>query len=81
MARAKKNDRETFKAPRNLGKSSSENPKWLVPAIVTLLVIGLAWITVHYITQGAYPFPIYNWNVLVGFSFFAVAMGLLTRWK
>ncbi len=81
MARAKKNDRETFKAPRNLGKEKSENPKWLLPTMVALLIIGLAWITVHYITQGQYPVAIYNWNVLVGFGFLAVAMGLATRWK
>ena len=81
MARAKKNDRATYKAPRNLGKAKSENPKWLVPTIITLLIVGLVWITVHYVTSGQYPLPLSNWNVLVGFSFFAVAMGLLTRWK
>ncbi|WNM24523.1 cell division protein CrgA [Demequina capsici] len=82
MARAKKkNDSVTYKAPRNLGKAPSENPRWLVPTIVAFLVVGLAWIVVHYVTQGQYPLPLYNWNVAVGFGCFAVAMGLLTRWK
>ncbi|WP_084074532.1 cell division protein CrgA [Demequina sp. NBRC 110052] len=79
--RTKKNKPQVYKAPRNLGKPESENPKWLVPTIVALLVIGLGWIVVHYITAGQYPLPIYNWNVGVGFVFMAAAMGLLTRWK
>jgi hypothetical protein len=81
VAESKKRETKAYKVPRNLGKEKSENPKWLIPTIVTLLVIGPAWIIVYYVTTSAYPLPIGNMNLLVGFAFLIGAMGLLTRWK
>lgn len=81
MAESKKRETKAYKVPRNFGKEKSENPKWLVPSIVTLLVLGPAWIIVFYVTSGQYPLSIGNANLLVGFSFLIAAMVLLTRWK
>ncbi|WP_234998809.1 cell division protein CrgA [Demequina sp. NBRC 110057] len=81
MAVSKKRDKNVYKAPRNLGKAETENPKWLVPTAVTLLVFGPAWIVVYYITRANYPLPIGDWNLVVGFAFMAASMALFTRWK
>ena len=81
MAVSKKRDKNVYKAPRNLGKPESENPKWLVPTAVGMLVLGLLWILVYYVFSGAWPLPIGNWNLGVGFAFMATSMVLLTRWK
>lgn len=81
MAASKKRETQAYKVPRNLGKEKSENPKWLIPTIVTLLVIGPAWIITYYVTSAEYPLPIGNMNLLAGFAFLITAMGLLTRWK
>ncbi|WP_144018485.1 cell division protein CrgA [Demequina sp. NBRC 110051] len=81
MAVSKKRDKNVYKAPRNLGKADGENPKWLIPTAVTLLVLGPAWIVVYYITRANYPLPIGDWNLVVGFAFMAAAMALFTRWK
>ncbi|WP_084128449.1 cell division protein CrgA [Demequina sp. NBRC 110055] len=81
MAVSKKRDKNVYKAPRNLGKAEGENPKWLIPTAVTLLVLGPAWIVVYYITRANYPLPIGDWNLVVGFAFMAAAMALFTRWK
>ena len=77
----KDDDQQAFKAPRKLGKPESENPKWLLPTAITLLVLGPAWIIVYYISKAQYPLPVGNWNLAVGFVFMAAAMALLTRWK
>lgn len=81
MAVSKKRDKDVYKAPRNIGKPESENPKWLVPTALTLLIVGLAWIVVYYITAANWPLPIGNYNLLIGFVFLGGGMVVLTRWK
>ena len=58
------------------------SPAWLVPLMVGLLVGGLAWIVVYYVTSAAWPVGGWgNWNILVGFGFIAVGFGVSTQWK
>lgn len=81
MAVSKKRDKNVYKAPRNIAKPPSENPRWLLPLIVTLLVVGTLWILVYYVTSARYPLGIGNMNLLVGFAMLTTAMILLTKWK
>lgn len=81
MAVSKKRDKKAFKAPRDLGKPETENPRWLLPTALTLLILGPVWIVTYYISRAQLPLPIGDWNLLVGFAFMAGAMLLLTRWK
>lgn len=81
MAVSKKRDKDVYKAPRNIGKPESENPKWLIPTALTLLITGVVWIVIYYITRGNWPLPIDNWNLVVGFLGLGGGMAILTRWK
>lgn len=81
MAVSKKRDKDVYKAPRNIGKPESENPKWLIPTALTLLITGVVWIVIYYITRGNWPLPIGNWNLVVGFLGLGGGMAVLTRWK
>lgn len=81
MAVSKKRDKNVYKAPRNIGKPPSENPKWLLPTVITLLVLGPLWIVTYYVTAPNPPVDIGNYNLLVGFGLLVTAMALLTRWK
>lgn len=81
MAVSKKRQTKVYKVPRNLHKPESENPKWLLPTIVTLLVLGCLWIVAYYILGRDFPLHLGYWNVMIGFGAMMVAMGLLTRWK
>lgn len=81
MAVSKKRDKSAYKVPRKVGKSDSQNPRWLLPTAITALIIGPLWIVVYYISRGSYPFPITYWNIVIGFVFMGGAMALLTRWK
>jgi hypothetical protein len=74
-------NKPVYKAPKKLGKGEDENPRWLLPTALTLLIIGPTWIVVYYISKANYPLPIGDLNLLVGFAFMAAAMVLLTRWK
>ncbi|PKQ27376.1 MAG: hypothetical protein CVT64_01900 [Actinobacteria bacterium HGW-Actinobacteria-4] len=81
MAVSKKRDKNVYKAPRNIAKAPSENPKWLIPTIAALLIVGTVWIIVYYVTSAQYPLGIGNANLLVGFAMLTTAMILLTKWK
>ncbi|NTW38658.1 MAG: cell division protein CrgA [Cellulomonadaceae bacterium] len=57
------------------------NPSWLVPTMLTLMVAGLLWVVVTYISQTAYPIPsIGNANLLIGFALIISGFVLTTRW-
>jgi hypothetical protein len=58
------------------------SPRWLVPAMIAFMVVGLLWVVVYYITQTEYPIEsIGNYNMLIGFGLIAVGFALSTRWK
>ena len=58
------------------------SPRWLVPAMLTFMVVGLLWVVVYYVTQTEYPIgSIGNYNMLVGFGLIAIGFGMSTRWK
>jgi Cell division protein CrgA len=58
------------------------NPVWLVPLMVTLMVLGLAWIVVTYISQSQYPIPgIGNVNLAIGFVLIITGFMMTTRWQ
>ena len=82
MPVSKKRDKnQSVKVPRNVGKVSTENPAWLLPTALTLLILGPAWIIVYYISKGAYPLHIGHLNIAIGFAFLMASMVLFTRWK
>ena len=62
--------------PRRVG-----NPRWLLPVMLGLMIFGLLWIVVFYISTGAWPIPhIGNWNLLIGFGIILIGFGLTTQW-
>lgn len=60
------------------------NPPWLLPVMLGLMILGLTWIVVFYLTAGSYRLPIPgigNWNLLIGFASILLGFLLTTRWK
>ena len=58
--------------------------RWVAPTMVTLFLIGLAWIVVYYIAGNSIPFMVSLgglWNVVIGFGFIAAGFIVATRWK
>lgn len=60
-----------------------DNPRWLVPAMVGLFLVGLAWLVVFYLAPGLAPFARLGnlWSVVVGFVFLGGGFSLATRWR
>ena len=60
---------------------ATQNPAWLAPTAVVLLVLGLLYLVTYYISQGQLPLPIGDWNLAVGFGVLMVGGGMLMFWK
>jgi hypothetical protein len=58
------------------------SPRWLVPAMLSFLLGGLAWISTYYISSpNNYPVPaIAAWNLVIGFAFIVGGVVLATKW-
>jgi hypothetical protein len=49
---------------------------------VTLIVLGIGWLVVYYLSEGTYPVATWRyWNLAVGFGGMVAALGLLSRWR
>jgi hypothetical protein len=64
-------------------QESDANPAWFKPIMFGLMLLGLAWILVYYISGGlAWPVPVLgNWNIAVGFGIMFIGFLMTTRWK
>lgn len=61
--------------------AAGQNPAWLAPTAVTLLIIGLLYLVTYYLSSGMLPLPIGDWNLAVGFGVLMVGGGMLMFWK
>ncbi len=63
-------------------KALGPNPPWFIPVMVGLMVVGLVWIVVYYVTQSSYPIgSLGNWNLLIGFVLLMAGFFMTTRWR
>lgn len=92
------NEKKSFKLPKRpkkpavpdsvkANKAKGGNAVWFLPVALTLMIIGLLWIMVYYISQTLFPlgsgtpFDIGPSNIIVGFGLMMVGFFMLTRWK
>lgn len=59
--------------------------RWVAPTMVTLFVVGLAWIVVYYVTQSGDGVPVMEglggWNLIIGMGLITGGFITATRWK
>lgn len=68
--------------PAPVVREEGPNPPWFAPTFITLLILGLVWVVVTYISQGRLPIPpLGSWNLAVGFGFILVGFGMTMRWR
>lgn len=76
---ARKSAREQKQSTRS---AMGGNPPWFMPVMLGLMLIGLFWVVVFYLSQGAWPIGgIGNWNLAIGFGFIMAGFLMTTRWK
>jgi hypothetical protein len=64
------------------------SPIWLPVTAVSLIVVGIAWLVVYYLTNGFVDVQAFSalnklgfWNLGIGFGCMVGALGLLSKWR
>ncbi|WDZ86090.1 cell division protein CrgA [Micromonospora cathayae] len=58
------------------------SPVWLPILAVSLIVFGIAWLVVYYLSEQAYPVAVWGyWNLAVGFGAMVASLIVLSRWR
>jgi len=89
---SKKRDHESRVEKRAKAESDNEihawtdgiplSPVWWAPVFTTLMIVGLLWIVVFYISGATYPIPkIGQWNLAVGGGIAFVGFLMTMRWR
>jgi hypothetical protein len=61
---------------------AAPNPVWFKPVMLGLMLIGLAWVLVFYLSGMNWPIPgIGPWNLVIGFGIAFVGFLMTTRWR
>ncbi|WEV68464.1 cell division protein CrgA [Bifidobacterium sp. ESL0769] len=79
MRRVAQRQAENSKRVEETIKGTKANPSWFVPLFCFLMILGLAWAVVYYLTS-KYPIPgIGAWNLLIAFCIVMVGF-IMTMW-
>ena len=64
------------------GGDDAPNPVWFKPIMFGLMLIGLAWIIVFYVSGTTLPIAeLGDGNILVGFGILFLGFLMTTRWR
>ncbi|RBP97795.1 septation inhibitor protein [Bifidobacterium aemilianum] len=81
MRRIAQRQAENSRRVEETVKGTKANPVWYVPLACILMIIGLIWAVVFYLTTG-YPIKaIGNWNLAVAFAIIMVGFIMLMWWR
>lgn len=60
---------------------SLPSPLWYKVVMFGLMIIGLLWIIVYYMSSQQFPVPqLGSWNIMLGFGIAMVGFLMTTRW-
>lgn len=58
------------------------SPQWVPLSAVALIVGGILWLVLFYISAGTIPVQAWqNWNLVVGFGLMVASLAILSRWR
>ena len=81
MPKSRVRSKAVYTPPPSRAKSKV-SPPWLVPTMIGLLLVGLAWIALYYVTGGNLPISALGaWNLAVGFTLIIGGVALSTKWR
>ncbi len=63
-------------------REPAPNPVWFKPIMIGLMLVGLVWVLVFYLSGMQFPIPgIDAWNLVIGFGIAFVGFLMTTRWR
>jgi len=71
-----------FTPPPPKAAPPKPNGRFFLPVMLGLLIAGLVWVVVYYLSQQEYPIPgIGAFNLLIGFGIMLCGFAMTTRWR
>lgn len=68
--------------PVDVAAPPQVNPPWFVPVMCGLMIFGVLYVTVFYVTSGDWPIgAIGYWNLVVGLGAIMAGFLMATRWR
>ncbi|MEV7986321.1 cell division protein CrgA [Micromonospora sp. NPDC085948] len=68
--------------PATAASTRKPSPVWLPATAVALIVVGIGWLVLYYLSEQEYPVAAWGyWNLAVGFGAMVASLGLLSRWR
>jgi hypothetical protein len=83
-SRVRKKKGAVYTPPASLTpKKKPPSPRWVGFTVLALLLLGVVWLVVAYMTEGTVWIQedLGNWNVAVGFGLIASGFALATQWR
>ncbi|GAA0808477.1 cell division protein CrgA [Spirilliplanes yamanashiensis] len=87
MPKSQVRKKKVYTPPTDLRPSSTAaakkpSPLWLPVTAVALIVVGILWLVVYYLSDQQYPVESWRyWNLAVGFGSMVASLILLARWR
>jgi hypothetical protein len=76
---------EVFTPPPRRSAKKQVSPPWVAPTMVGLLILGVLWLVLGYITEykfpGMKPLGGQAGNLIEGFALLVLGLGLATQWR
>jgi hypothetical protein len=68
--------------PSSAAADKRPSPIWLPITAVSLIVFGIGWLVVYYLSETLYPVQAWSyWNLAVGFGAMVASLALLSKWR
>jgi hypothetical protein len=80
-SKSRRKKKKAYIAPP-ASKAPRPSPGWWAPAMVTVMLVGLAWVVVFYLSSAAWPIrAIGQWNLVIGFGLMMGGFGMTAGWR
>lgn len=82
MPKSRVRKKPVYTPPPTRSPKRKVSPPWLAPTMVASLLLGLAWISLYYVTAGDMPGirSLGGWNLIGGFALIVSGVMLATKW-
>ena len=87
MPKSEIRKKKVYTPPSDVLPSSSTSDKrpspiWLPVTAVALIVFGIGWLVVYYLSETLYPVQSWGyWNLAIGFGAMVASLALLSKWR
>ncbi|MDR3107382.1 MAG: cell division protein CrgA [Bifidobacteriaceae bacterium] len=80
-SRSRRKNKQVY-TPPPVSKDAKPSPTWWAPVMVGVMLLGLVWVVVYYLSQGSFPISqLGAWNLGIGFGLILGGFGMTAGWR